>query len=242
VIAVRPLSTLAEFSNALRLQQCIWGFTDIEVFPLRFYIVVNKIGGLVLGAFDDATFDEAEMVGFSLAMPGIKPDGHAYWHSHMLAVLPAYRNSGVGRRLKLEQRAEAQARGIDLIEWTFDPLNLKNAYFNIERLGAIVRRYVENQYGESSSPLDQGMRTDRCVAEWWIPGAAGEASRPVRAIEERIAVPVGIDHMRREDPERAGEIQRANAARFQACFENGLAVIGFERSEVEGVYLLGRWP
>ncbi len=235
MIGVRPLSTIAEFSEALRLQQCTWGFTDIEVFPLRFYIVVNKIGGLVLAAFDDA-----QMVGFSLAMPGIKRDGHAYWHSHMLAVLPAYRNSGLGRRLKLEQRAAAVVRGIDLIEWTFDPLNVKNAYFNIERLGAIVRRYVENQYGESSSPLDLGMPTDRCVAEWWI--ARGEAPRAARKIEERIAVPAGIDRMRREEPERSREIQRANAARFQACFTNGLAVVGFDRGEAEGVYLLGRWP
>jgi predicted GNAT superfamily acetyltransferase len=236
VIEVRPLSTIAEFSEALRLQQCIWGFTDLEVFPLRFYIVVSRIGGLVLGAFADA-----KTVGFSLAMPGIKPDGHPYWHSHMLAVLPEYRNSGIGRRLKLEQRSVALARGIGLIEWTFDPLHLKNAYFNIERLGAIARRYLENQYGASSSSLDQGMRTDRCVAEWWIATGA-EAPRTDRKIEERIAVPTSIDPMRREDPERAREVQRATAARFQACFAKGLAVIGFERGVEEGVYLLGRWP
>ena len=83
------------------------------------------------------------MVAFCLCIPGLKPGGKQYFHSHMLGVLPAYRNTGLGRRLKLEQREDALARGIDLIEWTFDPLELKNAFFNIERLGAIVRRYVQ---------------------------------------------------------------------------------------------------
>jgi predicted GNAT superfamily acetyltransferase len=232
-IAVRPLTMLSEFSEALKLQKCIWGFTDNELMPLRFFVVASKIGGQVLGAFDGE-----QMVGFGLSVPGIKLDGHTFLHSHMLGVLPAYRNSGVGRRIKLAQRSDALARGIDLIEWTFDPLEVKNAYFNIERLGVIVRRYVENQYGSSSSPLHAGLPTDRCVAEWWIalPRAKGIP------IEERISVPAAIGRMRHEDPERAREIQRANAARFQACFEKGLAVIGFERSETEGVYLLGALP
>ncbi len=108
------------------------------------------------------------MVGFCFAIPGVKPNGQAYLHSHMLGVLPEYRNSGIGRRLKLRQRDEALARGIKLIEWTFDPLELKNAFFNIERLGAIVRRYSENQYGVTQSPLHGGLPTDRCIAEWWI--------------------------------------------------------------------------
>ena len=94
----------------------------------------------------------------------------------MLGVLPEYRDAGVGRMLKLEQREDALARGIELIEWTFDPLEIKNAYFNMERLGAIVRRYVRNQYGTTTSHLHGGLPTDRCIAEWWI------ASRRVKAI------------------------------------------------------------
>src|SRR5208283_845949 len=100
--------------------------------------------------------------------PGIKPGPKTYLHSHMLGVLPEYRDAGIGRTLKLTQRDEARARGIDLIEWTFDPLEIKNAFFNIERLGAIVRRFVLNQYGTTSSPLNAGLPTDRCTAEWWI--------------------------------------------------------------------------
>ena len=131
----------------LRLQQAIWGFADIELLPLRFLVVVSKVGGHVFGAYDGDM-----MVGFCFAIPGIKPGGRPYLHSHMLGVLPAYRNAGVGRSLKLKQREEALARGIELIEWTFDPLELKNAFFNIERLGAIVRRYHENQYGITVQP------------------------------------------------------------------------------------------
>src|SRR6202012_2433270 len=91
-----------------------------------------------------------------------------YLHSHMLAVLPEYRNAGLGRRLKLAQRDDALSRGFDLMEWTFDPLEIKNAYFNLERLGAIARRYNVNQYGITSSPLQGGLPTDRLVAEWWL--------------------------------------------------------------------------
>jgi predicted GNAT superfamily acetyltransferase len=198
------------------------------------------VGGHLFGAYA-----AGEMVGFCLAVPGLKPDGRVYLHSHMLGVLPEYRDTGVGRRLKLRQRADAIARGLELVEWTFDPLEIKNAFFNIERLGAIVRRYVENEYGATSSPLHGGLPTDRCVAEWWIATPRVEAviageNRPRRAVE-RIAVPAAIDRLRRENPERAREIQRFNAALFQECFERGLTVTGFERTPSEGVYLLEPW-
>lgn len=238
MIEIRRLFVLAEFSEAVKLQQCVWGFPDSELLPLRWFVVATRIGGHVFGAYDDG-----RMIGFCLAVPGVKPDGKPYLHSHMLGVLPAYRNAGLGRRLKLEQRADALARGINLVEWTFDPLEIKNAFFNIERLGAIVRRYEENEYGTTSSPLHGGLPTDRCVAEWWIASPrvaavlAGEKPEP-RA-EQRILLPAEIGRLRSEDPARAREIQRANAARFQECFARGLAVIGFERSGAEGAYLLG---
>ena len=108
-----------------------------------------------------------EMVGFALSVPGTR-SGHVYLHSHMLAVRKEHRNGGLGRRLKLLQREEALARGIELIEWTFDPLEIKNAYLNIEKLGAISRRYNINQYGITSSPLQGGLPSDRLIAEWWL--------------------------------------------------------------------------
>ena len=238
VIAIRGLRALAEFSEVVKLQQCVWGFADSELLPLRFFVVATRIGGHVFGAYD-----AGQMVGFCVASPGVKPAGKPYLHSHMLGVLPAYRNAGVGKRLKLEQRADALARGFDLVEWTFDPLELKNAFFNVERLGAIVRRYEANEYGTTSSPLHGGLPTDRCVAEWWIAtprvAAVLAGNRPAARVEEKIVVPVEIDRLRRDEPARAREIQRANAARFQECFARGLAVIGFERSAAEGAYLLG---
>ena len=92
----------------------------------------------------------------------------AYLHSHMLAVRKQYRNGGLGRRIKLFQREEALRHGFELIEWTFDPLEIKNAYLNIEKLGAIARRYTINQYGITTSPLQGGLPTDRLIAEWWL--------------------------------------------------------------------------
>lgn len=238
VIQIRSLTTLAEFSEAVNLQQCVWGFADMDVVPLPLFVVARKTGGQAFGAYC-----EGQMVGFCLALAGVKPEGQSFLHSHMLAVLPAYRDAGVGRKLKLEQRSDALARGMELVEWTFDPLEIKNAFFNVERLGAIVRQYDENEYGTTSSPLHAELPTDRCVAEWWLTSARVEAVLagrvPERRIEERIVVPAEIDRLRREDPQQAREIQRRNAEQFQECFARGLAVIGFERSASAGTYLLG---
>src|ERR1041384_3102816 len=176
------------------------------------------------------------MVGFCFAIPGIKSDGRPYLHSHMLGVLPEYRNASVGRRLKLRQREDALARGIQLIEWTFDPLELKNAFLNIEKLGAIVRRYHVNQYGTTSSPLHGGLPTDRCIAEWWIASPRAKGHRPPGVIAERVSYPADIARIREQEPDRAREIQSANARKFLDAFAQGLAVTGFERSETEGTY------
>src|SRR5690348_4439202 len=114
---VRPLCGHAEFAEAVRLQKEIWGFPDLELLPVRFFVVASRIGGQTLGAFDGA-----RMAGFLLAIPGIKKDtGTPYLHSHMLGVLKDFRDAGVGRLLKSAQREDALTRGIPLIEWTFDP-------------------------------------------------------------------------------------------------------------------------
>jgi predicted GNAT superfamily acetyltransferase len=135
--------------------------------------------------------------------------------------------------MKLHQREDALARGIDLIEWTFDPLELKNAWFNIERLGAVVRRYVRNQYGMSSSLLQGGLPTDRCTAEWWL--ATDRVHGPIAG---RISYPADIAEIRRTDPARAREIQAANADLFEAAFRNSLVVTGVERGPGVTSYLL----
>ena len=240
VIEIRKLTGLEEFRTAVHLQKVIWGFADIDLLPLRFFVVASRVGGQVLGAFDGET-----MIGFCLGIPGIKPSGHPYLHSHMLGVLPEYHNLGIGRRLKLRQRDDALARNIPLIEWTFDPLELKNAFFNIERLGAIVRRYSLNQYGDTSSPLHRGLPTDRCYAEWWIDSPRVHAILNGTHIQpddtERIAFPANIAQIRSEDNALARQIQQANAEKFQSAFARGLAVTGFTRNDAEGIYLLEPW-
>jgi predicted GNAT superfamily acetyltransferase len=212
-IEIAELSSEPELREAVALQKTVWGWEDADLLPFRMFVVGTKIGGQLLGAFDGD-----RIIGFCLAIPGLKPDGKAYLHSHMLGVLPEYRNAGVGRQLKMRQRDDALARGIDLIEWTFDPLEMKNAYFNVERLGAIVRRYVRNQYGISSSKLHGGLPTDRLVAEWWI-----RRPRVKPEIVERISVPADI--------EEAREMQAEIADHFERAFARGLAVIGVEGTD-----------
>jgi predicted GNAT superfamily acetyltransferase len=241
-IEIRQLFHLSEFEDVLQLQKTIWSFDDIELLPLRFLVVVSKIGGHVFGAYDSG-----RMIGFCFAIPGVKPDGSPYLHSHMLGVMPEYRNAQIGRRLKLRQREDALARGIVLMEWTFDPLELKNANLNIEKLGAIVRRYTPNQYGTTSSPLHGGLPTDRCVAEWWLDSPRvravldGGPPVPRSASPERISYPADIARIREADNPRARAIQQANAEKFLDAFSRGLAVTGFERSATEGSYLLEPW-
>jgi len=227
-IEIRQLFHLDEFERVVDLQREIWGFADLELLPLRFLVVVSKVGGHVFGAYDGA-----RMIGFCFAIPGIKPGAMPYLHSHMLGVLPDYRNLAVGRRLKMVQKEDALARGIKLIEWTFDPLELKNAFLNIEKLGAIIRRYNPNLYGSTSSPLHGGIPTDRVYAEWWL-----EAERRTPNPTERISYPANIGEIRAADPVLARQIQAENGKHFQDAFGRGLAVTGFERSESEGTYLL----
>lgn len=233
VVEIRALTTPPEMREAVALQKSIWGFEDIELLPARLFVVATKIGGQAFGAFD-----HGKMVGFCLSIPGVKADARAYLHSHMLGVAPSHRDCGIGRMLKLRQREEALARGIELMEWTFDPLEIKNAYFNIERLGAVVRRFVRNQYGTTTSHLHRGMPTDRCTAEWWmqsprVTGVLSGCPESLLPVEARIEVPA--------DPALARAQQGRVSDQFQQYFERGLAVTGVERTASEGIYLLTKW-
>ena len=161
-IVVRKCCALKEFQGCVELQREIWGEADLEIEPVTMFVVASLTGGQVLGAFDGE-----KMVGYTLAVMGLR-QGAAYLHSHQTGVSAAYRDRGVGKMLKLFQRDEALGRGIRLVEWTFDPLEIKNAHFNLNRLGAICRRYIPNLYGVTTSPLHRGIETDRLVAEWWL--------------------------------------------------------------------------
>ena len=240
MIEVRPLHDHSEFAEAVKLQRIIWGFEDVELLPVRLFVTATKVGGQAFGAFDGS-----RMAGFCLAIPGIKGD-RIYLHSHMLGVLKEYRDAGVGRKLKLEQRRDALSRGIGLLEWTFDPLEIKNAYFNIERLGAIVRRFVLNQYGTTSSALHAGLPTDRCVAEWPLASARVEAVLDGRAPEPaeeaaRISVPSSIYELKENAPARARDIQKRVSEQFLENLSKGLAVTRFERTPEAGSYIFTSW-
>ncbi len=151
--------------------------------------------------------------------------------------------------MKLAQRDDALKRGFDLLEWTFDPLEIKNAYLNLVRLGAIARRYSVDHYGASSSPLQGGLPTDRLVAEWWIRSKRVvnllEKNQPPQfQVEQKIAVPAQIYAWKASDKDRskAAEVQLRNREQFLNAFSRGLAALGYERdAESNGAFLLGRW-
>jgi len=241
-ILIQPLTTLEQFERCIVLQIEVWGYSDGDVIPRRVFVVAQRIGGQGIGAFEGDT-----LVGFAMSLPGYR-DGKPYLHSHMLAVLPHYRNAGIGRRLKLAQRDDAIARGFDLMEWTFDPLEIRNAHLNIARLGVIVRRYQPDFYGPSSSPLQGGLPTDRLYAEWWlrsdrVAGTLRGEAPPIEVIE-RVTVPHTIYQWKQDAQQRslARALQTSNREALESAFHRGLAVIGYEvDAQGNGSFLLGPW-
>jgi predicted GNAT superfamily acetyltransferase len=252
-ILIRSCRGFEELAACVELQVDVWGYLDRDVVPRRVFTVAQKIGGQVIGAFDTAppgVNPEGEpdsLVGFAMALPGIS-GGRSYLHSHMLAVNPDYRNQGIGRRLKLFQREEALGRGIGRMEWTFDPLEIKNSFLNIAKLGAIVRRYASNFYGVTSSRLHGQIPTDRLYAEWWLESdwvcsALGGKPAASPAVEQEISVPHQIAHWRHSplDQDRVLDIQTRNREHFEKAFASQLAVIGFRIDpEGNGIFELGR--
>lgn len=228
-MTIRPLTEIHEFRRCLEIQREAWGWADEDLLPVRFLVVLKHIGGLVLGATDDG----GRLVGFLNAMPGIR-NGRAYWHSHMLGIARDYWNSGIGTDLKLAQRDHALQRGIHLIEWTFDPLESKNAYLNIEKLGIIIRRYYVDHYGETTGALQRGLASDRVIAEWWL-----EAPRvQLRGQVRRIRIPADIQAIKQQNLNLAQEMQLRTREEFLRHFAEDYFVAGFERKGDWGEYLM----
>jgi predicted GNAT superfamily acetyltransferase len=214
-IEIRACHGIEEFEDCVRVEREVWKSSDIDVVPIPLFVVAAHTGGQVLGAFDGR-----ELVGFTMAIAGWR-DRKPFLHSHMTAVMDSYCDRGVGRRLKLFQRRDALARGIDLVEWTFDPLVTKNAYFNFMRLGAVSKRYLPNAYGITTSPLHGSLPTDRLVAEWHL-----RSKRVLNVLKERkpaaqlskkavrIAIPPNVEALRGDHPARARELQTRMRAEF----------------------------
>ncbi|AXC14715.1 GCN5-related N-acetyltransferase [Acidisarcina polymorpha] len=263
-ILIRRCQGFDEFDVCVRMQTEIWGYDVRDTIPLREFIVIERIGGQVFGAFDLARSNEPggdgkSLIGFAMSMPGVK-DGQAYLHSHMLAVLPEYRDMGIGRKLKLAQRQDALARGIQRMEWTFDPLEIKNAYLNVARLGAVVHSYTPNFYGVFSSRLQAGLPTDRLHAEWWMNSPRVDSAlngEPALSSEvvETIVVPGAVQAWKQSPVtlSEAEAVQSEVRRRFLDAFTRGLTVVGFTKEnsgkklngsgggEINGVYQLGFW-
>ena len=234
-ITVRHCETLAEYQECVRLQLITWG-EDLVV-PSGLFVVARETGGQTLGAFAGT-----KMVGFTLGLAGLH--GRApIIHSHMTAVLPEFRDRGIGRMLKLAQRNDALARGIHLVEWTFDPLELKNAHFNINRLGAVVKRYIPNCYGITESPLHAGLPTDRLMAEWLLDSPRVEAilrgdAPPIAADAVRISIPSDVSDRRHKDAAAGERIQREMRRQFLTRMAEGYIVMGLEIGPKEASYIL----
>ncbi len=256
MIVIRSCAGHSELEACVQMQVETWGYDPTDIIPRKAFLVGQKIGGQVIGAFDTALQGASpqggpeSLVGFAMSLPGAKTgDGapQAYLHSHMLAVRDTYRNQGLGRQLKLEQRREALERGFRHMEWTFDPLEIKNAHLNICRLGAIARRYAADFYGVSSSRLQGGLPTDRLVAEWHLDSPRVKALLAGRlalasSIQERIQVPAAIYQLKASemDRSRAVEVQLENRSSFQQAFAKGLAVVGYTRdADGNGTFELG---
>jgi predicted GNAT superfamily acetyltransferase len=239
-IQVRKCETLEEFHACVQLQREIWGEQDLEVEPVTMFVVAAHTGGQVLGAFDGS-----RLIGYTLAVVGLQ-DGVTYLHSHMTGVHKDYRDRGVGRMLKMFQRDEALGRGIRLVQWTFDPLELRNAHFNLNRLGAICRQYLPNLYGVTTSPLHRGLATDRLLVEWHL-----DSPRAVAAIRNlakdpteapaAIELPGELEKWLGENSPEVKKVQERIREEFTLWFRKGYAAVALRTGPDKRAYLLAPW-
>jgi predicted GNAT superfamily acetyltransferase len=239
-IIVRKCESLDEFHRCVELQREIWGEADLEVEPPTMFVVAAHTAGQVLGAFYGD-----QLVGYTLAVVGLR-DRVPYLHSHMTGVRSEYRDRGVGRMLKLFQRNEALGRGIRLIQWTFDPLELRNAHFNLNRLGAICREYQPNLYGLTTSPLHRGLATDRLLVEWHLDSvrvvaAVGNLVRAPVEAPAIIELPAELERWQREGSSEVGIVQARVREEFAKWFSRGYAAVALRTGPGKRAYLLTPW-
>jgi len=164
-IEIRQCAGVKDLSRCVALQREVFALPDIEISPVRHLIVTAHAGGFTLGAFAGE-----ELVGFVLSVTAFS-GAEKFFYSHMMAVKKTFQSYGIGARLKWAQRDEALRRGVNFIKWTFQPVQARNAYLNLEKLGAAVRHYEPNFYGtDYSTSNDQtkqvGLDSDRLFAEW----------------------------------------------------------------------------
>jgi predicted GNAT superfamily acetyltransferase len=246
-ITIRECATVEEFDACVALQREAFGLSDLELSPRRNLIVARSAGGWTLGAFAGG-----RLVGFVLTQVAVRPPQEVIGYSHMMAVARDAQNRGVGALLKWAQRARSLAEGRRFIHWTWDPMQSRNAHFNLNRLGTVVRRYALNYYGtdystatgEFGRPLC--IDSDRLVAEWELDSARVEAfargERPPAPGDPAAAVGVPPDwaSLLKEDPALARREQLRVREEFQTAFADGLVCAGFDRDPERPRYLFYR--
>jgi len=221
-VEVRPCRTTTEWEKCADVQARVGGRSSEDLIPTHLFVLAAATGGQILGAFLDD-----RLIGYCLAFVALDRGNEPYLHSYMVAVLPEFRDRGVGRRLKLAQREDGIKRGFDHMEWTFDPLEIRNGYFYLVRLGAVARRYERDCYGT-------GMPTGRLVAEWWwtsrrVESVLSGKGAETRGETSRIAVPAGT----------LG-IETQIRSQFEEMFRENWTVVGVERKGDAGDYILER--
>jgi predicted GNAT superfamily acetyltransferase len=252
---VRDVRGADELRACQELQRRAWGITeDGYVVPVATMASVQRVGGLILGAFDA----NQALVGFAFAFLG-KLDGRVVLWSQLTGVHPAHQSTGVGRLLKFEQRRRAGELGLEAVAWAFDPLQASNAAFNLSVLGASCRIYEVDMYGARTDALNVGLATDRLIAEWSTTGATGGltepwpdaldlvdpegavASIPPEARRVHLEVPARIGDVKSRGPAEAARWQSATRRAFQSAFEGGFVAVGFTRADpAHPRYLLER--
>ena len=252
---IRECTSLAELDHCVRLQREVFGLPDLEVSPQRHLIVSRHAGGWTLGAFVPGESQQPErLVGFVHHLAAVSGN-EIFGYSHMMAVAVDYQNKGVGARLKWNQRERAISEGRSRIKWTWDPMQARNAHFNLNRLGVTVSSYAENFYGTdySANPAikrdsSRGIDSDRLFAEWQLRSPRVNALAVAGAQPDQlgisgapaigIVIPPDWTGLVRNDPALALTEQLRVRSEFQKAFAGGLVAAGFERSSTEPRYLL----
>lgn len=245
-IQIRECTTIEEFDSCVALQREAFGLPDLEISPRRHLIVSRQVGGWTLAAFV-----AGQMVGFVHYLVGVSPDDEIFGYSHMMSVAKDYQNKGIGARLKWAQRERALAEGRTFIKWTWDPMQARNAHFNLNRLGVTVNSYVDNYYGTDyfADPAQAvedrpGLQSDRLYAGWELnsPRVVALGSRLPSSIEAQpvasVAIPTNWSALVKSDPQRARDTQARVRAEFKKAFAEGLVCEAFERGDEESRYLL----
>ena len=228
-VTIKSLKSLAEIRQCIEIQKGTWGWSDEDILPLRTLLLIPKIGGQVLGAVDEMNL----VIGFVNALPAFK-NGNPFLHSQMLGVRKDFQGRGIGKMLKLAQRDDALQKGFCKIEWTFDPLEVQNAHFNLESLGVICRRYIRNAYGPSTSDIHGRLPTDRLVAEWYL----NSKRVKTRLFDDQYIANIPLTSIKVPVPSKFGFLRKKNAVLSQtlqtdfrnlmiSSFENGNCITSF---------------